>query len=313
MPMQSGVFNVILFLTARLSKSQSMSKVLVLGASGMLGSTTLRCFVDSGDYEVVGSIRSVASMPLFPERLQKHLLVAGDVENGDALSQLFQRVRPEIVINCIGLIKQLAQAGDPLSAIPINALFPHRVARLCDLIGARMVHVSTDCVFSGSKGAYLESDTPDASDLYGRSKLLGEVEYPHTITLRTSIIGHELAGANGLIGWFLKQQGACPGYTKAIFSGLPTVELARIISGLVIPRPHLHGLFHVGSSPISKYDLLQAVAKSYGKDIKIIPDSTLVIDRSLNAQKFYGATGYQAPQWPDLVNTMHDDEVASHV
>lgn len=290
-----------------------MSKVLVLGASGMLGSTTLRSLVNDGGHEVVGSIRSAASMPLFPERLQKHLMVAGDVENGDALSQLFQRVRPEIVINCIGLVKQLAQAGDPLSAIPINALLPHRVARLCDLVAARMVHVSTDCVFSGSKGAYLESDVPDANDLYGRSKLLGEMNYSHTITLRTSIIGHELSGANGLMGWFLRQQGTCPGYTKAIFSGLPTVELARVISGLVLPRPDLHGLYHVGSSPISKYDLLQVVAKSYRKEIKIVPDSTVVIDRSLNVQKFHGATGYQAPSWPDLVSMMHNDEVASHV
>jgi dTDP-4-dehydrorhamnose reductase len=278
--------------------------VLILGASGMLGNAALRVMADS-EHEVFGSIRSEGSKRLFSEKLAAHLVVAGDVEKEDALISLFQSVRPQVVINCIGLVKQLSQVNDPLVALPINALLPHRLARLCDLMNARLVHVSTDCVFSGSKGGYTEDDAPDAGDLYGRSKLLGEVDYPNAITMRTSIIGHELAGAHGLIGWFLQQKDKCYGYNKAIFSGFPTVELARIIRDVIMPRPDLSGLYHVASAPINKYDLLQLVAEVYGKQVEIVPDSKLVIDRSLNADRFRTATGYTPPSWPELVKLMH--------
>jgi dTDP-4-dehydrorhamnose reductase len=177
---------------------------------------------------------------------------------------------------------------------------------LCKATGARLVHISTDCVFSGEKGGYLESDFPDAYDLYGRSKLLGEVDYPHAITLRTSIIGRELSGHRSLVGWFLAQQGTVQGFTGAIFSGLPTMELARVINEYVLPRPDLHGLYHVATQPINKYDLLKLVAKTYGKDTEIVPSDRLTIDRSLNADRFREATGYVAPEWPVLVQNMHD-------
>ncbi|RXZ33740.1 SDR family oxidoreductase [Oxalobacteraceae bacterium CAVE-383] len=282
-----------------------MHKVLVLGASGMLGSAMLQFFSQSSEYSVQGSIRSLAGKHLFPAHLQKYLIVAGDIENHDALTQLFRTVRPSIVINCIGLIKQLAHAGDPLSAIPVNALLPHRIANLCALAGARMVHISTDCVFSGRRGLYKESDFPDAEDLYGRTKLLGEVDYPHAITLRTSIIGHELSGANGLVGWFLQQEQHCNGYTKAIFSGLPTDELARLIHDFILPKPDLHGLFHVASSPISKFELLRLIANVYQKQIDIRPDDKLVIDRSLNADRIAAATKYTPLPWRTLIENMH--------
>jgi dTDP-4-dehydrorhamnose reductase len=169
-----------------------------------------------------------------------------------------------------------------------------------------LVHVSTDCVFSGAKGHYLETDFPDAYDLYGRSKLLGEVDYPHAITLRTSIIGHELSGNRSLIGWFLAQQGSVKGFARAVFSGLPTVELARVVRDCVLPRPALRGLYHVAAQPINKCDLLKLVAATYGKTIKIVPSEDLVIDRSLNADRFRVATGYVAPPWPDLIQRMFE-------
>jgi dTDP-4-dehydrorhamnose reductase len=219
---------------------------------------------------------------------------------------LFAKVKPHVVINCIGLIKQLAEADDPLSAIPINALLPHRLARLCDVAGARLVHMSTDCVFAGTKGMYTEADMSDAKDLYGRSKYLGEVDYPHAITLRTSIIGHELSGAHSLVGWFLAQQGSVRGFRRAIFSGLPTVELARVIRDHVIPHPELRGLYHVSAEPINKFDLLTLVARAYGKTIDITPDDKLAIDRSLDSSRFRQATGYQPEPWPELVRRMRE-------
>ena len=213
-------------------------------------------------------------------------------------------MKPDIASNCIGVVKQLAEAKNPLYAVPLNTMLPHRLASLCQIVGARLIHISTDCVFSGAKGNYLETDFPDADDLYGRSKLLGEVDYPHTVTLRTSIIGHEMAGRRSLLNWFLSQSGSVKGFTRAVFSGLPTIELSRVVRDYVLPRPELHGLYHVAAKPINKYDLLSLIAKVYGKEINIVPDKDFVIDRSLNADKFQKATGYMPPEWPDLIAAM---------
>ncbi len=281
-------------------------KVLILGASGMLGNAMLRLFAQSEGYEVVGSVRSQRALGLLPEGLHGRVILGVDVENIDNLTRLFARVRPNVVINCVGLVKQLAEADDPLVAIPINALLPHKIANLCDVAGARFVHISTDCVFSGDKGMYAEGDICDAKDLYGRSKYLGEVDYPNAITLRTSIIGHELAGTQSLVGWFLSQRGKVMGFRRAIFSGLPTVELARLIRDHVIPHPELHGLYHVSASPINKFDLLSLVAQTYEKDIEIVPDEQLMIDRSLDSTRFHEATGYKPPDWPELVRRMRE-------
>lgn len=283
-------------------------KVLVLGASGMLGNAVFRVLSQGDGLEVSGTVRTSSVRSFFAPEAAQQIIAGVDVENQDALARVLGDVRPQVVVNCIGLIKQLADADDPLEALPINALLPHRLARLCGLGGARLVHVSTDCVFAGTKGNYRESDPSDASDLYGRSKYLGEVRYPHTITLRTSIIGHELFSAHGLVNWFLSQAGQVKGYTKAIFSGLPTVELARVVRDVVLPRVDLSGLYHVAAAPIAKYDLLTLVADVYGKRIEIVPDDAVVIDRSLNADRFRAATGYVAQPWPELVKRMYEFE-----
>ena len=280
------------------------TKVLVLGATGMLGNAVLRLFAQSAGYEVEGSARSTNALRLLPANLSDRVICGVDVENVDSLITLFTKVRPDVVIKCIGLVKQLADANDPLAAIPINALLPHRLARLCGMTNARLVHMSTDCIFSGTKGLYTEDDASDAKDLYGRSKYVGEVDYPHAITLRTSIIGHELTGAHSLVGWFLAQQGSARGFRRAIFSGLPTVELARVILDHVIPHQELHGVYHVSAEPINKFDLLTLIAKAYGKTIDITPDDELVIDRSLDSSRFRVATGYQPQPWPELVRRM---------
>lgn len=281
-------------------------KILVLGVSGMLGNTVFRYFSENKKYEVIGSARSSSVLRAFVPELANKIILGTDVENSDALAYLFAIVKPNVVINCIGLIKQLAEANEPLQAIPINSLLPHRLARLCEIAGARLVHVSTDCVFSGAKGNYFETDPSDANDLYGRSKYLGEVDYPHVVTLRTSIIGHELGSTNGLIDWFLSQQETVNGFTNAIFSGFPTIELAHIIRDVVLKHPHLSGLYHVASEPISKYDLLKLVAQVYKKNIEILPSDKVTINRSLNAEKFKIEAGYSSPPWPELINKMFD-------
>lgn len=285
-----------------------MARVLVLGVTGMLGNAVFRVFSADAGHETWGTLRSAAALRNFPLQTHERLLIGVDALDQDALTAAFSRVRPDVVINCVGLIKHLADAKDPLTALPINAMLPHRLARLCELIGARLIHVSTDCVFSGRKGDYLESDTSDAEDLYGKSKYIGELhDLPHAITLRTSIIGHELGSSHALVDWFLCQQGSVKGFTKAIFSGLPTVELARVMKDFVVPHLSLNGLYHVAAEPIAKFDLLGLVASEYGKQIDIRPDDALVIDRSLNGSRFREATGYVAPGWPELIRRMNTD------
>lgn len=280
-------------------------KILVLGASGMLGNAMIRLLSEKADWQVYGTVRSEGSKRFFQDGIAEKLLSGIDVENNDSLMQAYIQTRPDVVINCIGLIKQLVDADDPLQAIPINSLLPHRLARLCELSGARLIHMSTDCVFSGIKGGYTENDPSDAMDIYGKSKFLGEVDDPHTITLRTSIIGHELQSTHGLVDWFLSQQDCCKGFKRAKFSGLPTVALAQIVRDVVISNPDLSGIYHVAAEPISKYDLLKLVAGVYGKTIDIVPDDQLVIDRSLNADRFRQATGYVPPNWLELIKLMH--------
>lgn len=281
-------------------------KILIVGASGMLGNALFRFLSSSDSFDVYGAVRSGSIVNLFERQLQSKLITNVDISDFDSLINLHDSIKPNLVINCVGVVKQLEASYDPLTSIPINSLLPHRLAKLTKLIGARFIHISTDCVFSGTKGYYNEDDIADAADLYGRTKLLGEVDYSNSVTLRTSIIGHELQGKRSLIDWFLSESGTINGYRNAIFSGLPTVELARVIRDFVIPNPDLTGLYHVSVDPIAKFDLLKIVANEYKKIITIIPDDSLVIDRSLDCTKFKVATGFKAKPWPQLVSEMHE-------
>jgi dTDP-4-dehydrorhamnose reductase len=254
---------------------------------------------------VLGTVRDGRVRDLLPPPLADRLIDGIDVLHEDVLPSALGRIRPDVVINCAGLTKHQPETDEVLVSIPINTLMPHRLAKYCSLLGARLIHVSTDCVFSGEKGGYVESDVPDATDVYGRSKALGEVVYANTVTLRTSTIGHELQGTHGLLGWFLSQEASCKGYTRAVFSGLPTVIFARVVRDVVIPDPELSGLIHVAAKPIAKYDLLGLLADVYGKSIDIVPDDGVVIDRSLDAGRFHDATGYVAPEWEEMIRMMH--------
>lgn len=284
-----------------------MTRVLILGATGMLGNAMLRYLGSRDGIIAAGTVRSDRAAAALPKVVRDRLLTGVDAADTDSLLMASAAFRPDVIINCMGLVKQLAAAGDPLAALPMNAMLPHRLRLIASAAGARLIHISTDCVFTGKKGDYVEADAPDAIDLYGRSKLLGEVVGHHdAITLRTSIIGRELASANGLVDWFLAQQGPVKGFAKAVFSGVPTVELARVIYEYVLPNAALHGLYHVAAAPIAKLDLLRLVAAAFSHQIDIRPDEQLVIDRSLNAARFNAATGYVPPPWPQLIEAMRD-------
>lgn len=280
-------------------------KVLVLGSSGLIGSTTLRVLSERSDWQVYGSIRSDSIRPFLPKISADKLISNLDVDNLSSIIQAISEIRPDVVINCIGATKHKKEGNSPLNAIALNAMLPHQLAQVCALAGARFIHISTDCVFSGKDGFYSESAFADADDVYGRSKALGEVTYGGALTLRTSTIGHELQSNYGLLNWFLSQESSCKGFSKAIFSGLPTVVFAQVIRDVVLKNTQLTGLYHVAAEPINKYDLLQLIAKIYKKEINIECDDNFIIDRSLDASKFNQATGYNPPTWQNLIETMH--------
>ena len=281
-------------------------RVLVLGVTGMLGHTVFRWLDRDPSLDVWGTLRDRAGLRFFSDFEIPHLISDLDVLDDAGLKQVVTEVKPALIINCVGVVKQLAASHDPLVVLPINAMLPHRLARLTSGTGTRVIHVSTDCVFSGTRGGYRETDPADSLELYGQSKYIGEViDQPHVLTVRVSIVGHELATRRSLVDWFLSQEGEVTGYTTAVFSGLPTVELARVFRDVVIPRADLSGLYHVSAAAISKYDFLQLVAQEYGKRVTFVPSEQIVIDRSLNSDRFTAATAYVAPGWPDLVRTMH--------
>ena len=288
-------------------------RILILGSTGMLGHLLLRYLSAYPEYDVYATARTLAGLQKhFPEDLLVRFRPDSvDANYFDSVIRALASVQPDIVINCIGIIKQLPGASDPLTAITVNALLPHRISLISRAVGARLIHISTDCVFDGEKGMYTENDQSNAKNLYGRTKYLGEVAYPHCVTLRTSIIGHELKGRYGLIEWFLAQTQKVRGFRKAIYSGFPTIELARIIRDYVLPTHELNGIYHVSSGPISKYDLLCLVAQRYGKGIEIEPYEDFVQDRSLDSTIFRETTGYEPPSWDKLIEMMHSDFLAN--
>lgn len=244
-----------------------------------------------------------------PERV-----IAGvDVFDFDTVIRAVATVQPDVVINAVGVIKQLPTAKDPIVSLTINSLLPHRLAVLCQATRVRLIHISTDCVFSGRKGMYNENDMSDAEDLYGRSKFLGEINGPGCLTLRTSIIGRELGTSSGLVEWFLsKRNERVQGYSRAIYSGFPTLILARIIVEVLEQYPHLTGLYHVSSDPINKYQLLCLLRDAYRVPIEIEPFPDVDIDRSLDSSRFRTVTKFIPLPWPEMIRAMTEDPAPYH-
>ena len=284
-----------------------MTKVLILGGSGMLGHKLWQRLSGAFDTHVTfrSSARAMLKSGLFdPSRAIENV----HAEDIDSVARTLATARPDVVVNCIGIVKQAAAAADPLPCIRVNALFPHLLAQACRTAGARLIHISTDCVFSGSKGGYVESDVSDAQDLYGRTKYLGEVGGDGCLTLRTSMVGRELRTSNGLIEWFLTQQDkTVRGYSRAVFSGFTTLELAKIVEQIIARWPDLEGVWHVAAQPISKLQVLTLVRQAFDLNIRIETDTDVVCDRSLCGKRFREATGYVTPSWPEMIEGMRDD------
>lgn len=279
-------------------------KVLVLGGDGMIGH---RLFLHLGqNHDVHATVRRDLSayreFGLFHAGNTIDRFEAGDEKQ---LEAVLERSRPNAVVNCIGIVKQRSLASEVIPCLKTNALFPHQAALACRKVGARFVQLTTDCVFSGKKGNYREEDIPDPQDLYGQTKHLGEVLDPGAITVRTSSIGLELGRKQGLIEWFLAQKGPIRGFRKAIYSGLTTTEMSRVIENVLVSHSGLTGLWHVSGEPIDKYTLLKTFSKLLGRrDVEITPDDDFVCDRSLNSERFRRETGYHPPSWQTLLEEL---------
>jgi len=280
-------------------------KVLVLGGSGMLGHQLCRAL--SKRQEVWATFHDQPN-----DFAQDHILPAERMVGGlDAVDwprflRVLQETKPDVVVNAIGIVKQRDEAKHAVLSIEVNALFPHRLADSCREMGTRLIQISTDCVFSGLRGVYSEDDQPDPVDLYGRTKLLGEVNREGCLTLRTSIIGWELHRRSGLLEWFAsRRRQTIQGYDRAIYSGVSTVVLSRLIGDIIETKPALAGLYHVASLPISKYDLLSRLRDRLGwTDIRIEKDETFQCDRSLAAQRFETLAGWKAPSWDEMIDEL---------
>ena len=269
----------------------------MFGATGMLGHVLRReCERHTDTY---ATVRSAS--------IDDENVVAGvRAEDPDSVARAIEETEPEVAINCIGVVKQSPVAADAVSLVAANALFPHQLAAACGARGVRLIHVSTDCVFSGRRGGYVEEDLPDPSDLYGRSKLAGEPSGPGIVTIRASMIGHELRTRNGLLEWLLAQPagGSVQGYANAVFSGPTAPELARAIARVAAGHPELEGTFHVAAEPISKYDLLLKLRDAFGLELKIDRRSEPVIDRSLDSGRFRATTDWNPPSWDQMVGEL---------
>jgi dTDP-4-dehydrorhamnose reductase len=283
-------------------------RILILGGTGMLGHKLFQRADETG-HEAWATIRGAQLSGPPATVLDPDRVISGvAAEDLAGVARALDAVKPDFVVNCIGVIKQAEAALDPIASISINSLFPHQAAALCRERGARFVHISTDCVFAGTKGMYTEDDPSDALDLYGRSKFLGEVSGPGAITVRTSIIGRELASEYGLVEWFLSEAGgSVKGFSAAIFSGFTTQALADVLLGPVFEHPELEGLWQVSVEPIDKNKLLGMLKTAYGVDVEIVPDDSVKVDRSLDSSRFREATGWVPPGWQAMIDEMAGD------
>ena len=290
-----------------LVKTEEM-RILIFGGTGMLGHKLAQTL--AAEHEVYITVRGgfaeVSKYGIFNAERTIGSVSATDI---GSVRTAIERAKPDVVINAIGVIKQLPTSKDVIATLATNSIFPHELEQLGREFGFRLICISTDCVFDGKKGNYTENETPNALDLYGQSKHWGEVNAPNCLTMRTSIIGRELGTSHSLIDWFLSNRGGTvKGYRRAIYSGFPTIVFADILRVLINDHQELSGLFHVSSEPINKFDLLQLVKNAYGADIEIEPFDDFEIDRSLDSTRFGEAIGFIPPSWPEMIERMAADD-----
>ena len=286
-------------------------KILIFGAKGLIGRGLFLQFLDLG-FEVVGTLRDINDREFFNSQTQDKLKITGDISCNQEVIELIEEIKPEVIINCLGITKHVSEIFKPNQLIEINSQFPHFLSHLSSKFSFRLINFSTDCIFSGLKGDYQEDDLSDAKDLYGKSKYLGEIsDNERVLTLRTSFVGHSAHSKLGLIDWFLSSTDQVRGFSKAIYTGLTTKEIGNFLVQYIFENTELNGLYNLSGPKISKFNLLTLVKEIYNLDIEILIDSKISIDRSLNSSKIKLATGYEPPSWESQIlelNQVYSEE-----
>ncbi len=283
-------------------------KIVVLGGTGMLGYQVFKSGIQRNHDIYCLARNKQLLMSRLGDQVENRIRLIDDAKNISLIECIIKDIQPEFLINCVGIIKQSPLAYDHSESIAVNSLLPHQLENICSRNNCRLIHISTDCVFDGTKGNYYEQDLSTATDLYGKSKFLGEVGYGSGLTIRTSIIGHEITNHRyGLLEWFLSQKDSVNGYTRAIFSGLTTFELSRVIFDFIINSDLKSDIYQVASEPVSKFDLLKLIASVYRKDVPINPTDSVFVDRSLIGDKFSNLAHYKVPSWKEMIEAMYNN------
>ena len=281
-------------------------KILILGGTGLLGYECLKSLSSKSNLIVKATVRKKNDRKFFQKEIWKNLIIVKNLLNINELNKIIMKEKPRVILNCLSLDKKKLNNYD--ESIKLLSLFPKKLDLICSKINCRLILISSDGVFSGEKGNYSEKDIPDAADIYGISKYLGEITFNKNLVIRTSIIGHQITKKDGLLEWFLSQKGSCEGHTRSFFSGLTNIELSKILTKIIVNHKNLSGIINISSQPISKYDLLCKVNKVYEKNIKILKNNNIRLNRSLNSSFLFKKINYKAPVWDEMIREMYDQK-----
>jgi dTDP-4-dehydrorhamnose reductase len=284
-------------------------KVIILGVSGLIGHKLLQKL--STDFEVYGTLHREKSkyknLALFSgQKIIENI----DINEFDVLKGVLCAVNPDVILNCVGITKRKMDVNKPLDAIMVNSAFPHRLAKWSRYHKKRVIHFSTDCVFNGKIGNYNETSEASADDTYGKTKYLGEINYDHTLTIRSSFIGQELFDKTELFEWFLSQNGKqIKGFKNTLYSGVSTTYMAIVVKDIILNHPNLSGLYQLApEKPISKFDLLTLAKKVFNVDVDIIADTDHIHHPTLDASKLRKAINLKVPSWEEMMARMLADK-----
>ena len=276
----------------------------------MLGHMAVRVLGEK--FQVFGTTRgSNSSVPMLGKFLDQDSWITGiNVLNNEEVERVLDIVEPDVVINCVGLVKQKMDNSSYIESIEVNALLPHKLFLLCQKYDSKLIQISTDCVFTCDPGVKSQADHPDAADLYGRTKFMGEVDYGTALTIRTSIVGRQISGQESFFEWVLSQSGkVANGYVNALYTGLTTFALSNVISEILSNHFSLSGLWQVASEPISKYELMKKLNSELSLDIDIRKETEFQCDRRLNGSPFTKETRIDIPTWDEMIGQFSNDQI----
>ena len=280
-------------------------RIIILGASGLIGHKLLQKL--SNDFDVYATLhRSKESYGLMPLFSGQNIIDEVDVSDFENVSAILHSVNPNVILNCIGITPRKDEINNLYKVIKINSLFPHQLANWAKVNNKRVIHFSTDCVFNGSTGNYTENSLTTAEDVYGRTKALGEINYSHTLTIRSSFIGQELFGKTELLDWFLNQEGKrINGFTNTLYSGVSTNFMTHVVKTIILNAPELSGLYQLApDKPISKYELLCIAKRAFDVNIEIIPENEYVHTPTLNGSKLKDNIKINVPSWKEMMKDL---------